>query len=213
MKYEAVLFDMDGTLLDTLADLTGAVNHTLVQNGYPPRTREEVRTFIGNGARHLIRASVPPESDEAETDRVLKEYRAYYLAHPCVDTCPYPGMAALVAELTALGVKTAIVSNKPDETAKALGRRFFPDLLTVGDDGIRPRKPAPDPVLETLKKLGVSPDRAAYVGDSEVDLETARRSGTDGYIVSWGFRTAEELRNSGVKELCRTAEELREKLL
>ena len=150
MKYQAVLFDMDGTVLDTLGDLTGAVNHTLEENGYPKRTAEEVRAFIGNGARVLIRLSLPEGTAEEETERVLREYQAYYLAHPCVETCPYAGLPELVAKLEAQGVKTAIVSNKPDATAQVLGERFFPGVLTVGDDGVHPRKPAPDNVYRAL---------------------------------------------------------------
>lgn len=213
MKYEAVLFDMDGTLLDTIADLAGALNHTLVCNGYPPRTPEEIRSFVGNGARRLVRLALPEDVDEAEAERVLQAYQAYYLAHPCVKTRPYDGMAALAAQLASHGVKTAIVSNKPDDTAKALGRRFFPDMLTVGDDGVHPRKPAPDNVLRALEQLGAAPERTAYVGDSEVDAQTARNSGTDGYIVGWGYRSPSQLRQSGVDEVIVSAEELLQKLL
>ncbi|MBO4854099.1 MAG: HAD-IA family hydrolase [Oscillospiraceae bacterium] len=213
MKYQAVIFDMDGTLLDTLGDLTGAVNHTLEANGYPKRTAEEVRAFIGNGARVLIRLSLPEGTAPEEVERILREYQAYYLAHPCVVTCAYPGMAELVARLEARGVKTAIVSNKPDATAKALGERFFPGMLTVGDDGVHPRKPAPDNVYRALEALGVPAERTAYVGDSEVDGTTAHNAGIDGYIVGWGFRDKDFLLQSGITEVLDTAEELLEKLL
>lgn len=213
MKYQAVLFDMDGTLLDTLGDLTGSLNHTLSANGYPPRTAEEVRSFVGNGARVLVRLALPEGTAEEEAERVLREYQAYYLAHPCVETHPYPGLTELVAQLEARGVKTAIVSNKPDATAKALGERFFPGMLTVGDDGAHPRKPAPDNVYRALAALGVSPEHTAYVGDSEVDEATARNAGVDGYIVGWGFRDRAFLLQSGVSEVLESTEALLEKLL
>ena len=213
MKYQAVIFDMDGTLLDTLGDLTGSVNHTLEANGYPKRTAEEVRGFIGNGARVLIRLALPEGTAPEEVERVLREYQAYYLAHPCVVTCPYPGMRELVARLASEGVKTAIVSNKPDATAKALGARFFPGMLTVGDDGVHPRKPAPDNVYRALEALGAAPEHAAYVGDSEVDETTAKNAGMDGYVVGWGFRDKEQLLQSGITEVLDTAGELLEKLL
>lgn len=213
MKFEAVLFDMDGTLLDTIADLGGALNHTLEENGYPRRSREEIRSFVGNGARRLVRLALPESVDEAEAERVLKLYQAYYLAHPCVETCPYPGIADVVAELQRRGVKTAIVSNKPHDTACALGARFFPGMLTVGDDGVHPRKPAPDNVYRALALLGAAPERTAYVGDSEVDLATGRNSGTTPVIVGWGYRRAAELRQSGVPHVVETMGELLENLL
>ena len=213
MKYQAVLFDMDGTVLDTLADLVLTLNHTLSANGYPQRTAGDIRSFVSNGARVLIRLALPEGTAEEEAERILRAYQAYYLAHPCMETRPYPGLPELIVQLQAQGVKTAIVSNKPDATARVLGERFFPGVLTVGDDGVHPRKPAPDNVYRALAELGVSPEHAAYVGDSEVDAATARNAGVDGYIVSWGYRDKAFLLQNGISEVLDSPGKLWEKLL
>ncbi len=209
MKYRAVLFDLDGTLLDTLGDLGGTLNHVLAAHGYPARTMAEYRGFVGNGARMLTKRALPEGTPEDEVERIFREYRDYYRDHPCTVTTPYEGMPELVDELRDRGVAVAVVSNKPDPTTKALISRFFPGVLAAGDDGIHPRKPAPDNVWRTLAVLGAAPEEALYVGDSEVDLTTARNAGMDAAIVSWGYRDRDELLSQGVDKPVGTPAELR----
>ena len=193
MKYKAILFDMDGTLLNTLADMVSAVNHILSVHGWPLRTTEEVRAFVGNGARRLMERALPPTVTGEDFEAVLTEYRDWYQAHNCVDTEPYAGIPAVLAALDAAGIKTAVVSNKPDATTKTLAARFFPGLPAFGQRDDVPPKPAPDLVLCALKELGCPRDSAIYVGDSEVDIQTAQNC-TMKYIgVSWGFRGREKL--------------------
>ena len=212
MRYQAVLFDMDGTLLDTLRDMAACMNRVLRENGYPPRTMEELRTFIGNGALVLTRRSLPAGTDEAEVQRVLRLYRAEYQANFCVETVPYPGIPELLEKLRRSGIAVAVVSNKPEPTAQKLTDRFFPGTVTVGDDGVHPRKPAPDNVLRALDALGAAAERVLYVGDSEVDLATARAAGTDAAIVGWGYRDRDFLLRSGADEVLDTPEALWEKI-
>ena len=178
MKYKAILFDMDGTLLNTLADMVSAVNHILSVHGWPLRTTEEVRAFVGNGARRLMERALPPTVTGEDFEAVLTEYRDWYQAHNCVDTEPYAGIPAVLAALDAAGIKTAVVSNKPDATTKTLAARFFPGLPAFGQRDDVPPKPAPDLVFRALDTLGVAAADAVYVGDSEVDVATARNAGS-----------------------------------
>lgn len=206
------MFDMDGTLLDTLQDMRASMNRVLSANHYPPRSLAELRLYVGNGARNLTRRALPPDTPEDEVERVFALYRQEYRTHFCVDTVPYPGVTELLERLRMQGIAVAIVSNKPHATAAALTGTFFPGVLTVGDDGVHPRKPAPDNVLRTLEQLGVAPEEALYVGDSEVDIATARNAGMDAAIVGWGFRDRDFLLQSGAEEVISTAEELWKKI-
>ena len=208
MKYKAILFDMDGTLLDTLADMVSAVNHILSAHGWPCRTTEEVRAFVGNGARRLMERAVPPEITGAAFEAVLAEYRAWYQAHNCVETAPYAGIPAVLETLRAAGVKTAVVSNKPDATTRALAERFFPGLPAFGQRDDVPPKPSPELVYRALATLGVDGGAAAYVGDSEVDVATARNAGLPLAAVSWGFRGRQALAEAGAETIVDTAAEL-----
>ena len=193
MTYKTYLFDMDGTLLDTLEDLQDSVNHVLLAHGYPARTREEIRAFLGNGSAMLLRRALPDTVGEEEFAALLTEYKAWYQAHNCIKTRPYPGIPELLDKLRKSGVQVAIVSNKPDPTTKALAEKFFPGVPAFGQRDDLPPKPAPDLVLCALKKLGCPRDSAIYVGDSEVDIQTAQNC-TMKYIgVSWGFRGREKL--------------------
>ena len=192
-KYRAVLFDMDGTLLDSLEDLQDSVNHVLTAHGYPARTLEEIRSFVGNGAEKLMRRALPDTVGEEEFAALLAEYRAWYQAHSCIKTCPYPGVAQLLAALKKSRVQVAIVSNKPDETTRTLAEKFFPGVPAFGQRDDLPAKPAPDLVLWALEELGCTREHAAYVGDSEVDIRTARNCRMDYIGVSWGFRGREKL--------------------
>ncbi len=208
MKYQAVLFDMDGTLLDTLEDLRDGVNLVLERRGYPQHTLEEIRDYVGNGAGVLIRRALPEGTAEAEISEVLAEYKEWYRVHYCTKTRPYPGVAELLDKLAAAGVKMAVVSNKPDAVTKELAKKFFPGLPAFGQRDDVPRKPEPQMVWNALETLGVSREQACYVGDSEVDVATARNAGLPAVIVSWGFRTEEQLRAAGAATIAATMEEL-----
>ena len=173
-----VVFDLDGTLLDTLTDLSNAVNHALREHGLPERTTAEVRSFLGNGIRFLMEHAVGEHLGECDFEQVFASFRAYYVAH-CLDfTAPYPGIMPLLAELKARGVRMAIVSNKLHPAVQSLNQRFFADYVTsaVGESATVRRKPCPDAVMAALRELGSSPSEAIYVGDSEVDLETSQRA-------------------------------------
>ncbi len=203
MRYDTVIFDLDGTLLDTLDDLTDGVNHALADFGYPLVSREHMRASLGYGSRYLIAHCVPGGYDDPNYQAVFDDYLEYYRAHSSDKTAPYPGIIALLGRLNAAGVHCAIVSNKPDSAAQILGKRWFDGLVeaVVGDrEGIR-RKPAPDSVLEVMRQLGSRRESTVYVGDSEVDIETAAAAGVDCISVTWGFRTPEQLASSGAKTL------------
>ncbi len=208
MKYNAVLFDLDGTLLDTLGDLQLGVNLALQRHGYPQRTLEEIRAFVGNGARQLMRLALPEGVAEEELETILAEYLDWYAANFCVKAAPYAGVKAVVDTLARNGVKVAIVSNKPDATTKKLGEMFFPGLPAFGQRDDIPKKPAPEMVWKALETLGADAEGAVYVGDSEVDVQTARNAGLPLVAVSWGFRTVEQLLEAGAETIVNTAEEL-----
>ena len=206
MRYQTYLFDMDGTLLDTLDDLTAAVNHTLAQYGYPQRTREEVRRGLGSGAVRLMAAMLPQGEDTPDFAAIMRDYKAWYQAHTCVETRPYPGIPELLDALRRQGCKVAIVSNKPHGAACALAARFFPGIPTFGESPETPRKPAPDMVRHALAALNA--ESAVYIGDSEVDVETARNAGLPMIGVAWGFRGRAALAAAGAETIVDAAEEI-----
>ena len=208
MIYNTYLFDMDGTLLDTLADLTAAVNHTLEQYGYPRRTIEQVRKGLGNGAVKLMAAMLPQGEETPGFADIMRDYRAWYQAHACVETCPYPGVPEMLKRLRQRGCKVAIVSNKPHGAACELAERFFPGVPTFGESPETPRKPAPDMVFHALTALGAGKEGAVYVGDSEVDVQTARNAGLPVIGVAWGFRGREALAASDAETVVDAAAEL-----
>ena len=214
MKYQAILFDMDGTLLDTLTDMQAAVNHILEKYGCPTRTLEEVRRFVGNGAGPLIHRALPQGVDPDREAEILADYRAFYQAHNCVETRPYDGIGPLLERLRREGVRTAVVSNKPDQTTRTLAARFFPELDgAMGQrEGIAP-KPAPDMVRAALARLHAAPEETLYVGDSEVDVDTARNAGLDMIGVAWGFRGRAALEAAGAPLVADTPEQLLDMLL
>ena len=208
MGYATYLFDMDGTLLNTLADLTAAVNHTLARYGYPRRTIEQVRKGLGNGAVKLMAAMLPQGEETPGFADIMRDYRAWYQAHACVETCPYPGVPEMLKRLRQRGCKVAIVSNKPHGAACELAERFFPGVPTFGERPETPRKPAPDMVFHALAALGAGKENAVYVGDSEVDVQTARNAGLPVIGVAWGFRGREALAAAGAETIVDTAAEL-----
>lgn len=195
-----VIFDLDGTLLYTLADLHAATCAALAEFGMPPRSLEEVRRFVGNGVAVLISRAVPEGTDEATTGEVLSAFRSYYLSHSLDTTRPYPGILAMLEECRRRGIRTAIVSNKLDAAVQQLSAHFFPGLIdaAVGEQQPRVRrKPFPDMVNLALQRLSLTPAEAIYVGDSETDILTAQAAQLPCVSVSWGFRSQEELRTAG----------------
>ena len=217
MKYKAILFDMDGTVLDTLRDLNAAANSALAEFGFAPMSLEETRRRIGNGSRRLLELSVPAGTSEETIDRLLAWYLPYYNAHANDSTAPYPGVTELLAALREAGRPLAVVSNKPDRTVKELAAIHFPDLLeiAVGENeagGVR-RQPWPDTLLTAAEALHVEAGDCLYVGDSEVDVLTAARAGMDCASVLWGFRSREELEAAGAEMLFSTPQELNDFLL
>lgn len=201
MKYRLAMFDMDGTVLDTLQDLADATNAVMRMHGYPTHSVEAVRGFVGNGARVLIEKAVPAGTDAAKIDTVLGDFKKYYGKHSADATKPYDGVPEMLRALRAAGVRTAVVSNKPDFAVKALAAQYFDGLfdVAVGDrDGVR-KKPAPDSVLEVMAALGCTTAEVVYVGDSDVDVLTAQNAGVDGVFVDWGFRSVEVLRQNGAE--------------
>ena len=209
-RFDTVLFDLDGTLLDTLEDILGAANYTLREMGYPERTLEEMRRFVGNGAEMQVRRAFGPGADEALIQKALTLYKAYYAAHCQEKTRPYDGVLELLAELKRRGYRLAVVSNKPDEAVRPLAAQYFGGLTdaAMGETAARRRKPAPDMVNDALAALGADRTRAVYVGDSEVDIETARNTGLPCISVCWGFRDREQLVEAGAAEIAATAPEL-----
>ena len=202
----AVIFDLDGTLLNTLDDLAGAVNHALALHGYPVRSLEEIRRFVGNGIANLIHRALPDGVDADTEEAVLADFRAYYAVHNMDVTAPYEGVREMLAALRDAGIPMALVSNKIESAVEALRCHFFADSIAVaiGDDPSRPRKPAPDGTYAALARLGVSADEAIFVGDSDVDVDTARNAGMRMLAVTWGFRDADTLRARGATLLADT---------
>ena len=209
-SFDTVLFDLDGTLLDTLEDILAAANYTLREMGYPERTLTEMRRFVGNGAEMQVRRAFGAGADEALIQRALIRYKAYYAAHCREKTRPYDGVPELLAELKRRGYRLAVVSNKPDEAVRPLAAQYFDGLMeaAMGETAQRRRKPAPDMVNDAIAALGADRSRAVYVGDSEVDIETARNAGIPCISVCWGFRDREQLMEAGAAEIAATAPEL-----
>lgn len=215
MGYKAVLFDMDGTLLDTLEDLCDSTNHVLRQMGYPERSLAEMRRFVGNGAEMQIRRSVPEGTGEEKIMEVLAAYRAYYQDHCQIKTKVYDGLLDMLSELKAKGVKLAVVSNKPDSAVQKLSREYFGGRMdfAVGPSGSVRCKPYPDMAETALRALGVEKKDAVFVGDSEVDVQTGLNAGLDVIAVSWGFRTREVVMAAGAKMIADNADELKKFIL
>ena len=208
---QAVIFDLDGTLLNTLGDLTAAVNHGLSAHGFLLRTEAEVRGFVGDGVKQLIARSCPPDTDAETQAAVLAQYLPYYAAHNMDLTRPYEGVLALLTDLRAQGVKTAVVSNKHDAGTQALCAHYFDGLLdlAVGGSDARPLKPAPDNLLYAMERLGVDPDRVWYVGDSVQDVMTARNANVKCVAVTWGFQDRDRLVAERPAAMADTADALR----
>lgn len=210
MRYKLAVFDMDGTILNTLEDLADSTNYALKANGLPERTIDEVRRFVGNGIRLLIERAVPTDTDKEFTDKVFDTFKEYYKTHCAVKTRPYDGIKDVLLELRKAGCLTAVVSNKADFAVQDLCKDYFDNLFdfAIGErEGIK-KKPAPDSVFEVLSKLNVEKDNAVYIGDSDVDFATSVNAGMDVIMVGWGFRDEEFLREKGAKRIIKQPSEI-----
>ena len=195
MQYRLLIFDLDGTLLNTLEDLATAADFALSRAGFPTRSREEVRHFIGNGVARLIQRAVPEGTPDAACQAVLSDYRRYYSSHVNVHTHPYPGIPELLVALRQAGMRIAVNSNKPDAATQALCQAHFPGLIDLAQgerEGI-PKKPDPAGAIGLMQALDAVPEQTLYIGDGETDLMTAMNAGMDGAWVSWGYRDRSEL--------------------
>lgn len=215
MKYELAVFDMDGTILNTLEDLADSLNHVLEKSGYPRRSIQEVKSFVGNGIRRLIERGVPKGTDEASVDKVYQEFIEYYQVHCADKTRPYDGVMELLKTLREAGCLTAVVSNKADSAVQELCRQYFDGLfdIAVGDRAGFLRKPSPDSVNEVLGQLKMKREKAVYIGDSDVDIDTAGNAGMDSIIVTWGFREKEFLKEHGADMMVSQPREIAEIIL
>lgn len=200
MKYDLAIFDMDGTILDTLEDLSDGVNHALMQQGYPVHTISEIRGFVGNGIRKLIERSVPRGTSEQKISETHELFTAYYTQHCADKTKPYDGIPELLEHLRECGIMTAVVSNKADYAVQKLCEQYFSGLFdaAAGEQmPVYPKKPAPEMVNMIIDKLGAAKDRTVYIGDSDVDIMTAANAGIDMIAVDWGFRDRDFLIKNG----------------
>lgn len=224
-QYKLIIFDLDGTLLDTLPDLANGANYALAQCGLPARETDDVRRFIGNGIyKTLERCVYAPGGEDAPidgytvadkdlVDRLYGVFRGYYPNHFADATIIFPGLENIPARLKASGLRLAVVTNKSDNTAKLLIEKFFPGCfdMVIGDRGREyPRKPSPDSVLDVMDKLEIKPGETVYIGDSGIDIETAKNAKIDCISSTWGYRSAEELKKAGAKKIILHPEELLE---
>lgn len=209
-EYHLFIFDLDGTLLDTLADLADSCNYALKACGMPQRTMDEVRQFVGNGVRVLMQRAVPGGEENPLFEQALDCFRKHYLIHGQDNTAPYPGIIDMLRRLRLEGKKIAVVSNKFDAATKQLCSHYFPGLVDVAigeSEGIR-RKPAPDTVLTAMRLLGVEPHDSIYVGDSDTDILTAKNAGISCLSVTWGFRDRQFLIEHGATTFISSPEEI-----
>ena len=210
--YSIYIFDLDGTLLDTLGDLAAATNYALRQHGMPEHSIDDVRRFVGNGVRKLMERAIPDGAHNPDFEATFATFRQYYMQHSLDTTQPYEGISETLAALKAKGCRLAVVSNKMMAATQELCQHFFPDTIEVaiGENeaaGIR-KKPAPDTVFAALDALGVGKGNAVYVGDSDVDIQTAANAGLPCISVLWGFRDKAFLTENGAKTFISTPSEL-----
>ena len=210
MKYDLIIFDMDGTILNTLEDLKNSLNYVLQQAGYQTRTLEEVRTFVGNWISKTIERALPSDIEEEKVDELFSLFMDYYAIHNTDNTKPYNGVIELLKELKHLGYKTAVVSNKQNSAVKSLCKKFFTGLFDVeiGEKVNIAKKPEPDEVNEVLKILNIDRTKSIYIGDSEVDIQTAQNSKMKSIIVDWGFRDRKFLYEHGAEVIVSNPSEI-----
>ena len=209
MNYDAVFFDFDGTVADTLQNITDALNHTMRCFGRREFAVRTVKPHLGWGVDYLMR-KLSPEVSEEELDAMLRHYRPYYAAHTTDKVLPYPGILPMLERLQRAGLKNAIISNKPDAAVQPFVEGVFHGLISfaMGELPGIARKPAPDMLVFAADRLGVELPRCVYVGDTEVDIQTAANAGIDCVCVTWGFRTREELLRAGAAQIADNTEEL-----
>ena len=210
--FSTYIFDLDGTLLDTLGDLAASVNYALRTHGMPEHSIDDVRRFVGNGVRKLMERAIPDGEANPQFEATFATFRQYYMQHSLDTTCPYEGIPETLSALKAKGCRLAVVSNKMMAATQELCRHFFPDTIEVaiGENeaaGIR-KKPAPDTVIASLRQLGVDKQNAVYVGDSDVDIQTAANAGLPCISVLWGFRDRAFLKANGAKTFISAPSEL-----
>ena len=210
MSYRLAIFDLDGTLLDTLEDLKNSVNFALTKNGFPKRNITEICSFIGSGARHLCTCALPDGVGEEIIKKVMSDFQEHYKENGENATRPYDGICKMLADIRKAGVKTAVLSNKPDHAVIPLCEHYFPGLIdfAAGEIAGIPRKPAPDGVVRILEHFGVDKSEAVFIGDSDTDVITAKNAGLAVIAVTWGFRDIECLRAAGATTFASTTEEL-----
>lgn len=203
MKYKLAIFDMDGTILNTLDDLADSMNHCLRVHGLAERSLQEIRTFLGNGIHWLVECSVPDGTDAETLEKVYQTFLVYYKDHCAMKTRPYEGIPEVLQSLRRAGVLTAVVSNKADYAVKILCEDYFKGMLdfSVGELEGRRRKPYPDSVNAVLERFGTAKEDAVYIGDSEVDFQTAQNAGLDVIMVGWGFRDEDFLKAQGAESV------------
>lgn len=209
-KYKTYIFDLDGTLLSTLADLAASTNYALRTHHMPERSLDEVRRFVGNGVKKLMERAIPDGLNNPLFEETFATFRQHYMQHNLDTTQPYPGIMQLLEQLKAEGKNIAVVSNKFYAATRELCRHFFGDLVPVAigeREDIR-KKPAPDTVIEALRELGVDKEGAVYIGDSDVDIMTAKNSGMPCVSVLWGFRDKEFLLENGATTLISQPEDM-----
>jgi len=209
-KYKTYIFDLDGTLLSTLADLAASTNYALRTHHMPERSIDEVRRFVGNGVKLLMERAIPDGLNNPLFEETFATFRQHYMQHNLDTTQPYPGIMQLLEQLKAEGKNIAVVSNKFYAATRELCRHFFGDLVPVAigeREDIR-KKPAPDTVIEALRELGVDKEGAVYIGDSDVDIMTAKNSGMPCVSVLWGFRDKEFLLEHGATTLISQPEDM-----
>lgn len=211
------IFDLDGTLLDTLDDLTDSMNYMLGKHNFPLRTRDEVRNFVGNGVRKLVERAVPPEykADDEFIDKFYNDFSLYYNSHSDVKTSPYPGTLDMLDKLLENGFDIAIVSNKIDSAVKSLSAKFFGGRIrsAIGEKPSIRHKPEPDMVFMAMEEMGADKENSIYIGDSEVDIQTAKNAGIPCISVLWGFKDRNFLEDSGATTIVESMEELGERLV
>ena len=210
--YNTYIFDLDGTLLDTITDLAASCNYALRTHGMPEHSVDDVRRFVGNGVRKLMERAIPNEAENPDFEATFATFREHYMHHSLDTTQPYPGIPETLEELKARGCRLAVVSNKMMAATVELCHHFFPNTIEVAigeheAEGIR-KKPAPDTVFAALRELGVEKDGAVYVGDSDVDVQTAVNSGLPCISVLWGFRDRDFLIQHGAKTFISAPSEL-----
>ena len=211
------IFDLDGTLLDTLDDLTDSMNYMLGKHNFPLRTRNEVRNFVGNGVRKLVERAIPTEykADDEFIDKFYNDFSLYYNSHSDVKTSPYPGTLDMLDKLLHSGFDIAIVSNKIDSAVKSLSTKFFGERIksAIGEKPSIRHKPEPDMVFMAMEEMGADKENSIYIGDSEVDIQTAKNAGIPCISVLWGFKDRKFLEDSGAMAIVESMEELGERLV